>query len=130
MESQLYSKKALLLHILKEMIEACDLITLWNADIANANVYPQSPAGMKTMAASCMLIESIGEGIKKIDKLVPGYLVLQKPAIPWKNIMGLRDRIAHGYFNLDADIIFDVAVNEIPLIKKNLVEIKSKLEEL
>lgn len=69
------------------------------------------------MAASCMLIESIGEGVKKLEKLMPGFLQENAPDVPWKNIKGLRDHIAHGYFNLDADIIFDVAVNEIPALK-------------
>lgn len=37
--------------------------------------------------------------------------------MPWKEIKGLRDHIAHGYFNLDASIILDVTVNEIPRLK-------------
>lgn len=36
--------------------------------------------------------------------------------------MGLRNHIAHGYFNLDADIIFDVAVNEIPALKTEFLK--------
>lgn len=67
-----------------------------------------------------MLIESIGEGVKKIDKKLPEFLLKKAPEIPWRNIAGLRDHIAHGYFNLDADIIFDVAINEIPTLKETL----------
>ncbi len=37
--------------------------------------------------------------------------------MPWREIKGLRDHIAHGYFDLDASIIFDVVVNEIPSLK-------------
>ena len=81
------------------------------------------------MAATCMLIESIGEGIKKIDRLAPEYLKSQAPETPWKEIKGLRDHIAHGYFNLDADIIFDVAMNEIPQLRPILIELKSILQK-
>ena len=75
-----------------------------------------------------MLIEAIGEGVKKIDKMAPGFLDEKSPATQWKQIMGLRDHIAHGYFNLDADIIFDVVKNEIPVLKDTLEEIKKDLE--
>ena len=74
-----------------------------------------------------MLIESIGEGVKKIDRLIPGVLYDKFPNIQWKEIMGLRDHIAHGYFNLDADIIFDVVKTEIPCRQKTLIELKSAL---
>lgn len=69
------------------------------------------------MAASCMLIESIGEGIKKIDRLAPGFLETESPDTPWREIKGLRDHVAHGYFDLDADIIFNVVKEEIPLLR-------------
>ena len=41
----------------------------WNANIGSPDDYYESPEGMKTLAASCMLIEAIGEGVKKIDDL-------------------------------------------------------------
>jgi hypothetical protein len=38
----------------------------WNADVNSAEDYYQSSSGMQKLAANCMLIEAIGEGIKKI----------------------------------------------------------------
>ena len=46
----------------------------WNESITDANDYPTSPTGMEKMAASCMLIEPIGEGVKKIDKIAQDSL--------------------------------------------------------
>lgn len=82
---------------------------------------------MQITAASCMLIESIGEGVKKIDRHLPGFLQTNAPEVPWKDIKGLRDYIAHGYFNLDADIIFDVAVNEISELNKSIQQLAKLL---
>ena len=127
MESQ-SSQSNLIIHILGQMIESCDLIMTWNESIVEANDYPMTPIGMEKMAASCMLIEAIGEGVKKIDKIVPGFLAEKSQETQWKQIMGLRDHIAHGYFNLDADIIFDVVKNEIPPLKDILKKIKSDLD--
>lgn len=110
------------------MVNSCDLIMTWNENIEEANEYPTSPAGIEKMAASCMLIEAIGEGVKKIDRLAPGFLYEKSPETAWKQIMGLRDHIAHGYFNLDADIIFDVVKNEIPTLKKTLIQIGKEVD--
>ena len=118
MESQFLDNKHLLLHSLKQMAMACELIIEWNKPIHSIDDYVTSMEGMKTLAAVCMQIESIGEGIKKIDTRFPGFLSEYAPDIPWKSIKGMRDRIAHGYFNIDAEIVYDVAVNEVPILLK------------
>ena len=68
---------------------------------------------MKTLAASCMLLEAIGEGVKKIDKRTEHKLLPMREEIPWKQVMGIRDHIAHGYFDINADLIFDVVKHDL-----------------
>ena len=46
-------------------------------------------------------------------KLLPTY-----PSIPWKQVKGLRDIISHHYFDVDADQILWIIVNEIAPLKK------------
>ena len=62
---------------------------------------------MKNLAASCMLIEAIGEGVKQIDKITDGKLLVKRPEIPWKDVIGIRNHIAHGYFDINAYIVGD-----------------------
>ena len=70
------------------------------------------------MAATCMLIESIGEGIKKIDKKMPGFLVKHRPEIEWRQIKAIRDHIAHGYMEIDATPIVESVKNDVsPLLE-------------
>ena len=76
-----------------------------------------SPEGMKNLAASCMLIEAIGEGVKKIDKKTGGVLLPMRQEIPWSRVMGMRDQ-AHGYFDIDADVVFQTIKNNLsPLLE-------------
>lgn len=119
--------RAIVIHTLSQMADACDMITTWNRDVAASDAYLISPDGMQKMAASCMLIESIGEGVKKIDRLMPDFLISNAPDIPWKSIKGLRDHIAHGYFNLDSEIIFDIAINEIPVLHSTFIRLQALL---
>ena len=68
---------------------------------------------MKNLAASCMLIEAIGEGIKQVDKATEGKLLIERPEIPWKDVIGIRNHIAHGYFDIDGEMGLDVVKNDL-----------------
>lgn len=68
---------------------------------------------MKNLAASCMLIEAIGEGIKQVDKATEGKLLIEHPEIPWKDVIGIRNHIAHGYFDIDGEMVLDVVKNDL-----------------
>ena len=85
----------------------------WNSNIISSDDYYSSPDGMKNLAASCMLIEAIGEGIKQIDKITDGRLRVNRPEIPWKDVIGIRNHIAHGYFDIDGDMVWDVVKNDL-----------------
>lgn len=73
-----------------------------------------SPEGMLRLESTCMLLIAIGESLKAIDKLTNKQLLALYPEVDWKGAKGLRDIIAHHYFEIDADIVFDVATEKIP----------------
>ena len=85
----------------------------WNNNVQSSDDYYCSPDGMKNLAASCMLIEAIGESIKQVDKITDGKLLVKRPEIPWKDVIGIRNHIAHGYFDIDGDMVFDVVKNDL-----------------
>lgn len=103
----MYSERdEIILALFKQIEESILLLFQWNQEVKDANDYLLSPEGMKNLAASCMLIEAIGESVKKIDRRTDGKLLPLRPEIPWKLVMGMRDHIAHGYFDIDADVVF------------------------
>ena len=98
---------------LRQILEAIHKLELWNADLTDVNELVSSPEGMKTLAADCMLIEAIGEGVKRIDERTHQQLLLYRPEIPWKAVKGMRDHIAHGYFDINTDFVWDVIKNDL-----------------
>lgn len=84
---------------------------------------------MKTLAATCMLIAAIGERIKNIQKRTNRTLLdVVCPEIPWKDIMGMRDHIAHGYFQIDANFVFDVVHNDLSQLQNAVKKIIAHLK--
>ena len=61
----------------------------------------------------------IGEAVKKL----PGDLRERHPDVAWREIAGLRDVIAHAYFALDADILWDAVERDVPALLDAVREI-------
>lgn len=64
-------------------------------------------------------IEVIGEASKKL----PEQTKRRYPQIEWRAVAGMRDRLIHGYFETDYDIVWDVVVNKVPVLQKEGVRI-------
>lgn len=69
MESLSSHNRLVAYHTLSQILRACDMIIQWNKDVHTVDDYLSSSDGMQKMAANCMLLESLGEGVKKIDRL-------------------------------------------------------------
>lgn len=114
MESTSTRQHEIVTNILMNIKEAILNLNEWNKDISDADAWLMSSDGMRTLAANCMLIEAIGEGIKQIDKRTDGKLLPLRPEIPWKLVKGMRDHIAHGYFDINNNFVYDVIKNDLP----------------
>ena len=64
-------------------------------------------------------IEIIGEATKQ----VPEDIRKKYPHIQWRAMAGMRDRLIHGYFGIDYDIVWDVVINKVPDLQQNIEEI-------
>ena len=98
--------------------------------MADVNVLLTSPGGMKTLAADCMLLEAIGEGIKSVDERTKGLLLVKRPEIPWKAVKGMRDRIAHGYFDINTELVWDAIKNDLPALSEAINYLVDNLYEI
>ncbi len=115
---------------LLQIKEAILNLQTWNKSLTSVDDLLTSADGMKTLAADCMLIEAIGEGFKRIDAKTNQLLLPQRPEIPWRQVVGMRDHIAHGYFDINTDFVWDVIQNDLTPLQeavnfflKNLYEI-------
>jgi uncharacterized protein with HEPN domain len=68
------------------------------------------------MLALTRLVEIIGEAAKNVS----GPTRALAPGIPWREIAGTRDRIAHGYFDINLDTVWDILTLDLPKLAREL----------
>jgi len=73
----------------------------------------------KTFDAVVRNLEIIGEAAKHI----PPETRARYTDVEWSKIAGLRDILAHEYFGLDEDILWDVVQNRIPVLLSRIGQI-------
>jgi uncharacterized protein with HEPN domain len=70
--------------------------------------------------AIAMLLIAVGESFKKIDKETEGIFLTKYPDIDWKGVIGVRNVLAHDYFDIDVEQIYKICYRDIPQLKKAL----------
>ena len=103
------------------------LIQSQTTHIKQANDFLLSPEGMFTLSGVCMQLIYIGESVKSIDVKTDYNYLTNYPQVPWNDIKGLRDIIAHEYHCIDEDEIFRVITNDLQPLLDIVLQMKSEL---
>lgn len=76
-------------------------------------------ADKRAQQAIILNLVIIGEAATKI---MDGYaeFVESYPALPWRSMRGMRNRIAHGYFEINLDIVWDTVQTALPALLDQL----------
>jgi uncharacterized protein with HEPN domain len=70
----------------------------------------------RTQQAVVMSLIVLGEAATKIMDRYPDFADTH-PQIPWRNMRGMRNRIAHGYFDMDQDVVWDTVQTALPPLR-------------
>lgn len=77
----------------------------------------------KTVNAVIRSLEVLGEASKNI----PPLLRDRYPAVPWKKMGGMRDKLIHEYFGVDLEVIWQTIKHDLPTVKPHIVDILARL---
>ena len=95
--------RSILEHMLDDALDAMK----FTEEIGNAEAFSENSLYRKAVVMSIL---NIGE----LAKNLPQDFKAAHTEIPWKQIMGMRNVAAHGYHEMDDDIIWDVVIHSIP----------------
>lgn len=114
--------------ILNQILIASERVSGRFEGIRNAEDFLRDEQSLEILDAICMQLIAIGESLKKLDKITNRELLSKYPSVEWHKAMGLRDIISHHYFDINAEVIYDVCKNEIPKLAHEISKIIRDLE--
>lgn len=98
---------------LQTIIIAIDKIFLYAATSQTADDFYHDT---KSFDACMIHFINIGEMIERLSTTFK----LEHSDIPWQEIKNFRNLVAHNYFGIDADEIWDIIQNHLPALKSNI----------
>lgn len=79
----------------------------------------------RTVDAVIRNFEIIGEATKHI----PERTRKEYPKVPWKDMAGMRDKLIHGYFGVQLDVVWKTVKERLPAVQSSVEEALAKMNE-
>lgn len=103
------------------MLESLGKIEVYASGFSDADAFFYTEDQVK-FNASLLLLLNVGEYAGRLsDELKTSY-----PKLPFQEIKGLRNRIAHNYTGIDFEMVFDIVKTDVPVIKMELSQILAR----
>ena len=107
---------------LSHMLEAVKLAQGYVEDMNKADFLEDK----RTQQAVILNIMVIGEAASKLADEYPEF-ISKFPQVEWKSMRGMRNRLAHGYFDINLDIVWETVKQALPELESQLREIQQAL---
>lgn len=103
---------------LRHMLEALERIQQYTEDMIELTFLENK----QVQDAVIRNIEILGEAAKNIESRDPDFTE-KYTDIPWSDIYLMRNRVSHGYFCVDLEIIWKTIENDLPVLEQQLKKI-------
>ena len=105
-----------------DLIEFCGRILSYTAGLTREEIEQTRIV----YDATVRNVELIGEAAKNI----PESVRMQIPEVPWQKLIATRNILAHGYFGINNDILWDLIDKRVPELEQILFNVKKSHPEL
>lgn len=111
-------KKIRVAAYIKSAIEEMELAEQMSEPIIEPDDFGKNLSGMTIFRACSMSIQCITENFIKVRNNTKTGFFNKYNTIPWKEVFGMRNFIAHEYANVDEEAIFATLKNDLPVLKE------------
>ena len=119
--------KALVIELLDEIDEAIRRIERRFAGITGADDFVRNDDGLDRLDAIGMMLIALGENVRRLDKATEGALLARYPEIDWPGVKGIRNALAHDYFNIDAEEVYNIGIKDLHPLKQVLSRMREEI---
>jgi uncharacterized protein with HEPN domain len=104
---------------------------LYLTDIRGAidRILEYTSAGREVFFGNSMVQDAVVRNLEILGEAVRGVTEATRkahPEIPWKKITGTRDRVIHGYFRVDLDIVWEIVEKELPVLRDKMATLLAR----
>ncbi len=82
----------------------------------------------RTQQAVILNLIIIGEASTKLLQHYGDFLV-QYPNVPWRSMKGMRNRVAHGYFDINLEVVWETVKTALPQLLEQLPRVRDKASQ-
>jgi len=107
---------------LEHMLEAVRLARSYVAGLSKADFVDDR----KTQQAVILNILVIGEAATQLANEYPEFVAVHSE-LPWKQMRGMRNRMAHGYFETNLDIVWETVQQSLPELEQQILQLQHRL---
>jgi uncharacterized protein with HEPN domain len=118
------SERSLLLELLLEVEEAIRRIERRFTGIQKADDFIANDDGLDRLDGISMMLIAISENIRRIDRITGDDLDNRYPEIPWSDVKGIRNILAHDYFDIDPEEVYKICANDLAILKQALAKMR------
>jgi uncharacterized protein with HEPN domain len=108
---------------LGHIVEAIDLAASYVKDLSKA----EFEADIRTQQAASLNIIILGEAAAKLITEAPEW-VAQHDQVPWKVMRAMRNRITHGYFDINLDVVWNTITQDLVELRPHIVALRDNLQ--
>jgi uncharacterized protein with HEPN domain len=108
-----------LAHMQQAAVDACSFVNGLDKDAFLGD--------RRTQQAVVMSLIILGEAAAKVMDAYAEFAQAH-PEVPWRSMRGMRNRIAHGYFDINLDLVWDTVRTALPQLLQQLPAVRSHAE--
>lgn len=105
---------------LQDILSYAEKVQRFTADLRSPDSLAEDEM---RLLATVRALEIIGEAVKRL----PHSLRRRYPQVPWKDIAGMRDILAHGYYDIDLEIVWKTVQQDIEPLRNAVRQILDDL---
>jgi len=96
----------------------------WAQELCTRNTLAELLTDWQKRAAFERVMEVMGEAVKRL----PPELTARYPAVDWRGIAGMRDRVSHGYDAIDYGLLWEAVETRVPALLATIEQMLRDLE--